>query len=165
MKINGLFCIVFLSFNVAAETIKIGFIDTEEVVNNIPQYQNSINQISSQFESKKQELLDLFEHIELIRADIQNTQESAETAILQNKLAALTSLEKSFEKETEFWQKEINNKKIKLLQNIEHLINKTIKDIALTEEYDLILYENAAFVSDNINITNKVIAEIKKRPL
>jgi outer membrane protein len=70
------------------------------------------------------------------------------------------SLEESFEQETEFWQVTMNNRKIELLQKIELLINSTINEIAISENYDLILYENAAFVSDKVNITDKVIERI-----
>ena len=59
----------------------------------------------------------------------------------------------------------MNTKKIELLQKIELLINNTINDLAISENYDLILYENAAFVSDEINITNKVIERIQNNSL
>jgi Skp family chaperone for outer membrane proteins len=59
----------------------------------------------------------------------------------------------------------MNTKKIKLLQKIELLINNTINDLAISESYDLILYENAAFVSDEVNITNKVIQRIQNNSL
>ena len=38
------------------------------VVNNLTQYKLGRTNITKEFESKKQELLDLFNHIELIRA-------------------------------------------------------------------------------------------------
>ena len=59
----------------------------------------------------------------------------------------------------------MNTKKIELLQKIELLINNTINDLAISENYDLILYENAAFVSDEVNITNKVIQRIQNNSL
>jgi Skp family chaperone for outer membrane proteins len=59
----------------------------------------------------------------------------------------------------------MNTKKIELLQKIELLINNTINDLAISESYDLILYENAAFVSDELNITNKVIQRIQNNSL
>ena len=59
----------------------------------------------------------------------------------------------------------MNNKKIELLQKIELLINTAINDLAISENYDLILYENAAFVSEKVNITNEVIERIKKLSL
>ena len=48
------------------------------------------------------------------------------------------------------------------LQKIESLINQAIKELAVNEKYDLILYQNAAFVSEELNISNKIILEIEK---
>ncbi len=58
------------SLNVFSETIKIGYIDTEQVVNNLPQYQQNVDRLTNEFEPKKQELLDLFKYIELLRKKI-----------------------------------------------------------------------------------------------
>jgi len=160
MRIIVLSFLALLSFNISAETIKIGYIDTVQVVNNLPQYQQNVDRLSNEFEPKKQELLDLFNHIELLRAKIIIINDSENKENLQRELSKLTSLEESFEQETEFWQVTMNNRKIELLQKIELLINSTINEIAISENYDLILYENAAFVSDKVNITDKVIERI-----
>ena len=160
MRIIVLSFLALLSFNISAETIKIGYIDTDQVVNNLPQYQQNVDRLSNEFEPKKQELLDLFNHIELLRAKIIIINDSENKENLQRELSKLTSLEESFEQETEFWQVTMNNRKIELLQKIELLINSTINEIAISENYDLILYENAAFVSDKVNITDKVIERI-----
>jgi outer membrane protein len=165
MRILVLSSLVLLSFSAWAETVKIGYIDTQTVVNNLPQYQQSVDEISKEFEPKKQELLDLFKHIELLRAKINAINSTENKENLQIELSKLTSLEESFKQETEFWQEMMNTKKIKLLQKIELLINNTINELAISENYDLILYENAAFVSDEINITNKVIEKIQNNSL
>ena len=165
MKIIVILCSVLLAITASAETIKIGYIDTEQVVNNLPQYQKRVLEISKEFEPKKQELLDLFNHIELLREKIDTISKSEKKENLQIKLSELASLEESFKKETEFWQETMNNNKIELLQQIELLINTTIKSFAISEDYDLILYENAAFVSDEVNITYKIIERIEKLSL
>ena len=161
MRILSISCLALLSFSAWSETVKIGYIDTQKIVNNLPQYQQSVDEISKEFEPKKQELLDLFKHIELLRVKINTINKSEKKENLQLEISKLASLEESFKKETEFWQETMNNNKIELLQKIELLINITINDIAISENYDLILYENAAFVSDEINITNKVIERIQ----
>ena len=51
--------------------------------------------------------------------------------------------------------------KLLLLQKIETMINQAINEFATSENYDLILYQNAAFVSDQVNITNQIISKIK----
>ena len=165
MRILVLYSLVLLSFSSWAETVKIGYIDTQIVVNNLPQYQQSVDEISREFEPKKQELLDLFKHIELLRIKVNAINITEKKENLQIELSKLASLEESFKQETEFWQETMNIKKIELLQKIELLINNTINELAISENYDLILYENAAYVSDEINITDKVIERIQNNLL
>ena len=165
MRILVLFSLVLLSFSAWTESVKIGYIDTQTVVNNLPQYQQSVEELSKEFEPKKQELLDLFKHIELVRVKINAINNTEKKENLQKELTKLASLEKNFKQETEFWQERMNIKKIELLQKIELLINNTIYELAISENYDLIFYENAAFVSDEINITNKVIERIQNNSL
>jgi len=165
MRILVLSSLVLLSFSAWAESVKIGYIDTQRVINNLPQYQQSVDKISKEFEPKKQELLDLFKHIELLRIKVNAINNSEKKENLQIELTKLASLEESFKQETEFWQEKMTTKKIELLQKIELLINNTINELAISENYDLILYENVAYVSDEINITDKVIERIQNNLL
>ena len=161
MRVFALIFLAFLAFPATAEPIKIGYIDTEKVVNSLSQYQQENDGIIQEFESKKQELLDLFNHIELVRANLSKIDKSLNESDFQIELNKVLELESSFQQETEYWQEKINQKKIDLLQKIEIVINKAIKEFAINEGYDLILYENAAFVSKNVNITNKIISIIE----
>ena len=162
MRVFALFLLAFLAFPVTAESIKIGYIDTEKVVNSLTQYQQKNTDIIQEFESKKQELLDLFNHIELVRANLSKIDKSLNESNFQIELNKVLDLELSFQQETEYWQEKINQKKIDLLQKIEIVVNEAIKEFAITEGYDLILYENAAFVSKNVNISNKIISIIEE---
>jgi outer membrane protein len=162
MKVLAILFFCLLSFSTNAENIKIGFIDTNQVVTSLSQYKASIDEISSEFEPKKQELLDLYNHIELVRTKINEILKSDANKSIEDELAKLSNLEQSFRKETEFWQNTMNNKKIDLLKEIEILVNQTINAYAKRESYDLILYENVAFVSDKVDISKEIIAEIEK---
>ena len=162
MRVFALFLLAFLALPVTAESIKIGYIDTEKVVNSLTQYQQENADIIKEFESKKQELLDLFNHIELVRANLSKIDKSLNESDFQIELNKVLDLELSFQQETEYWQEKINQKKIDLLQKIEIVVNEAIKEFAITEGYDLILYENAAFVSKNVNISNKIISIIEE---
>ena len=162
MKVLAILFFCLLSFSTNAENIKIGFIDTSQVVTSLTQYKTSINEISSEFEPKKQELLNLYNHIELVRTKIDEILKSDSNKSIEDELAKLSNLEQSFRKETEFWQKNMNNKKIDLLKEIEILVNQTVNEYAKRENYDLILYENVAFVSDKVDISEEIIAEIEK---
>ena len=158
-----IFCLVCIPSYAA--NIKIGFIDTNIVVTSLTQYKENIDSISREFEPKKQELLALFNHIELLRANIDLIKKSNSSKSVNEELTKLANLEQSFKEETEFWQKTMNNKKLILLNNIEMIVNQAINEFAIQEGYDLILYENVAFASDKVNITEEIIKKIEKQDL
>ena len=162
MRALVLFFFSFLCLFVNAENIKIGFIDTEQVIVNLSKYKQSVDALSREFEPKKQQLLDLFKYIELLRESIESNTKTGTSDADEIELSKLADLEESFERETEFWQKAMNTKKLNLLKKIEILINETINSFAREKGYDLILYENVAFVSNEVNITQHIIDEIEK---
>jgi len=162
MRVIALSFLSFLCLAVNAENIKIGFIDTEQIVVNLTQYKQSIDAISREFEPKKQELLDLFKHIELLRSNFESNKKTSTSDADEIELSKLKDLEESFKRETEFWQKAMNSKKINLLNKIETLVNTTINEFAIEEGYDLILYKDVAFVSIEVNITQQIIEKIEK---
>ena len=106
-------------------------------------------------------MLDLFKHIELLKENLNNFDKSINNDLYQKELDKIKELEVSFQSETELWQYQLNQDKLLLLQKIETMINQAINEFAASENYDLILYENAAFVSDDINITNQIILKIE----
>ena len=144
-----------------AQSIKIGYIDIDEIINNLTQYQIENNSLIQQFEPKKQQLLDLLKHIELLKKNLNDIDRSINNENYQKELDNIKELETSFQKETELWQQQLNQKKYESLQKIEAMINKAIEEFAISENYDLILYQNAAFVSDQVNITNQIISKIE----
>ena len=153
--------LALLVTSINAQSIKIGYIDVEEVINSLPQYQYDNDSLIQQFEPKKQQLLDLFRHIELLKENLMNVDRSINNENYQKELDNIRELEASFQKETELWQQQLNQKKYESLQKIETMINLAIEEFAISENYDLILYQNAAFASDQVNITNQIISKIE----
>ena len=161
MRVAVLFLLALLVTSTNAQSIKIGFINIEEVIYSLSQYQHDNDSLIQQFEPKKQQLLDLFKHIELLKENLNNLDRSLNNETYQEELNKIKELEVSFQLETELWQQQLNQKKIESLQKIETMINLSIEEFATSEKYDLILYQNAAFVSDQVNITNKIISKIE----
>ena len=161
MRVIVVFFLTLLVSSINANSVKIGYIDVEKVINSLPQYQQNNDSLVQRFEPKKQQLLDLFEHIELLKENLNNLDKSINNNLYQKELDKIKELEVSFQSEAELWQYQLNQDKLLLLQKIETMINQSINEFAASENYDLILYENAAFVSDDINITNQIILKIE----
>ena len=162
MRFLALFFFTILITPINAHSIKIGYIDVEKVINNLSQYQQENNVLIQQFEPKKQQLLDLFKHIELLKKNLNNVETNVSNETYQKELEKIRELEISFQTDTELWQQQLNQKKRESLQKIETMINLVIEKFATSENYDLIIYQNAAFVSDQVNITNQIISKIEE---
>ena len=162
MRFLALFFFTILITPINAYSIKIGYIDVEKVINSLSQYEQENNALIQQFEPKKQQLLDLFKHIELLKENLNNVETTVSNETYQKELEKIRELEISFQRDTELWQQQLNQKKRESLQKIETMINLVIEKFATSEKYDLILYQNAAFVSDQINITNQIISQIEE---
>ena len=161
MRVIVVFFLALLVSSINANSVKIGYIDVDKVINSLPQYQQDNDSLVQRFEPKKQQLLDLFKHIELLKENLNNFDKSINNDLYQKELDKIKELEVSFQSETKLWQYQLNQDKLLLLQKIETMINQSINEFAASENYDLILYENAAFVSDDINITNQIILKIE----
>ena len=161
MRVIVLLFLTLIVISINAHPVKIGYIDVEKVINNLSQYQQENNALIQQFEPKKQRLLDLFKHIELLKKNLNNVDRFINNETYQKELNNIRELEVGFQKETELWQQQLNQRKLESLQKIESIINKAIEEFAVTENYDLILYQNAAFVSDEVNISNSIISKIE----
>ena len=162
MRFLALFFFTILITPINAHSIKIGYINVEKVINNLSQYQQENNALIQQFDPKKQQLLDLFKHIELLKKNLNNVETNVNNETYQKELEKIRELEISFQTDTELWQQQLNQKKRESLQRIETMINLVIEKFATSEKYDLILYQNAAFVSDQVNITNQIISKIEE---
>ena len=161
MRVIVLLFLSLLVTSINASSVKIGYIDVEKVINSMPQYEKDNKSLVQIFELKKQQLLDLFKHIELLKENLNNFDKSINNELYQKELDKIKELEVSFQSETELWQHQLNQEKLLLLQKIETMINQAINEFATSENYDLILYQNAAFVSTQVNITNQIILRIK----
>jgi outer membrane protein len=162
MRFLALFFFTILITSINAHSIKIGYIDVEKVINNLSQYQQENNALIQQFEPKKQQLLDLFKHIELLKKNLNNVETNVSNETYQKELEKIRELEISFQTDSELWQQQLNQEKRESLQKIETMINLVIEKFATSENYDLIIYQNAAFVSDQVNITNQIISKIEE---
>tara|TARA_B110000914_G_scaffold213499_1_gene215459 strand:- start:248 stop:745 length:498 start_codon:yes stop_codon:yes gene_type:complete len=160
-KTIALLICTLLVATASAQTLKIGYINIEKIIGNSTQYQQESAQLAKEFQPKKQELLDLLDHINLLLSNLQKAREHLSKENLQSKIENINKLELYFKKETELWQQQLTEKKLNALNRIQSLINRIIIKVAKDEKYDLILYQEVAFVSDEINISDMIIIKMK----
>ncbi len=151
MRAFAVLVLALLTGLAAAESIKIGYLNIEEVVNNLTQYRHGNEIIADKFDSRKKELLNLFKHIELLKENLSSKSMQITIESNENEIKHINRLEVNFQKDTELWQYQLNQEKQLLMQQVELLINQAVERLAKEGFYDLILYDNVAFTSDKID--------------
>ena len=162
MRIVSAFALALLVTNAFAHDFKIGYIDIEEIISNTPQYQQDIGVINEQFQQTKGELLALFDHVKLLKDSLTLIDKDTQTEEYNKKLNNLSKLELYFQQETIAWNERLNTEKIAVIKRIEIFINKIIKKYGIDEEFDIIFYQNVAFVSGEMDITQLIINKMQE---
>ena len=96
MRVIVLLFLTLIVISINAHPVKIGYIDVEKVVNSLSQYQKDNETLSQQFEAKKQELLDLFKHIELLNKNLNNVDKLTNNDAYQKELEKIQELKLFF---------------------------------------------------------------------
>jgi len=152
MKFKALLLIVLLFSSASAESLKIGYIDIDRVIENLSVYEKANNLLIKEFEPKKNQLVNLFDYINLLKENLEPN---------NDEIKKIQKLEYDFQNESELWQRKLNERQFILLQEIELIINIAIKEFAISNNYDLILYQNGAYVGIKVDISDKIISKIE----
>ena len=103
--------LVFFLLNTSiafANELKIGYLDVDTVINNISKYEEENNKLLRDFEPKKLELFDLFNHIEILKKQFYDEESSSSLKQNENRINNISQLEINFQTETEAWQNKLN---------------------------------------------------------
>ncbi len=163
MRFLSAFALALLVTNAFAHDLKIGYIDIEKVVKNTPQYQQDLDTINDQFQQTKNELLALFDHVNLLKENLAKINKEPQADEYSKKLSNLKKLELYFQQETVAWNEQLNTERASAIKRIETLINKIIKKYGIDKDFDIIFYQSVAFVSNEIDITQLIIDQIKEQ--
>ena len=140
-----------------AESIKIGYVNIDTIIENSSLYRNANDKLLEEFEPRKNELLMLYDNIHNLKGKIDLPNDIIDDLTYHSKIKTIQVLENDFNKKSEIWQQELNQSQFNLLSEIELIINNAINNFATSHNYDLILYENGAFVGPKADISEEII--------
>jgi outer membrane protein len=155
--------LTLLNTQIFAEFIKIGYIDIDRVIENSSLYKAANEKLIAEFEPRKNILVEQLDDIIFLKEKIKLPNDVVDDIKFINQLKIIHNLEDEFQSKSEIWQKELNQSQFNLLSEIEIIINNAINTFAKLNKYDLILYENGAFVGPNVDISDDIILLIEKQ--
>ena len=153
----------------AQRGVRIGYIDTEYILQNVPEYQEASSQLDSKVQKWKSEIESRLATVEKKRTDLSN-----EKALLTKELTLEREEDIDFEEAEiiDYQQKrfgangDLMIQKKQLMQPVQDQIFAAVQDIAETKKYDFIFDKSAdvvmLFSANRFDISDQVLRSITR---
>ena len=144
------------------QVLKIGYINIDHVVNSSPQFIQANQRVIKEFKPHEEQLLALSEDLQALVDKLNNSKDKLTQVQIKDSITSIKSLEKRIKAKALSLKQQLKEKNNQELGKIQTLINQVIAEVAKEQNFDLILYQEVAYASENINIT-KIISQKLKR--
>ena len=147
------FILVLLNGSLQAQPLKIGYINIDHLVSSSPQFIQANQVVIKAFQPQERQLLALSKQIQLSADTFNKNSKTLTQSERKIEIKKIANLERQLKQQARALKKQLNLKNEQELIKIQDLINQVIKRVAEDQNFDLILYQEVAYVSKKINIT------------
>lgn len=146
----------------AMAEVKVGFVNTVKLMEEAPQAKSAIGKMEAEFAPREKELV-------TIQRKIKDSEDklSRDSAVMsdseRSKLERdLVSRKRDLKRSQDEFREDLNIRRNEELAKLQRRLYDAIVDLAKAEKYDLIVSEGVVYASTSIDITDAVLARLKK---
>lgn len=158
--------LVLLLISVTASTamavnLKIGYVNSVKVVDQAPQAKAALARLDKEFSPRDKKLVESREKIKNLEAELEKGSLVLNEAARRSKERSLLILRRDVRREAQEFREDYNLRRNEELAALQKLVYKTIIKIGKKQKFDLILHEGAIYASDKIDITDRVLLNLR----
>ncbi len=135
---------------------KIGFVNSQKILNDAPQAARAKKKIEKDFEKRDQELQKLAKQLQSLQENMDKNAVTMAESERRNKEREFADLNRDFQRKQREFREDLSQRQNEEMASIFERVNKVIKQIAESEKYDII-FQEAVYANPRIDITDKVI--------
>ncbi|MCP3850145.1 MAG: OmpH family outer membrane protein [Gammaproteobacteria bacterium] len=164
MKLSRLFILIALLFSVsfAYAGQKIAFVNQAKLLQKAPQAESARNKLQKEFAKRDKSLVSLQSKIKTKATKLQKDAAILSASELNKLKRSITLLRRDLERDKSAFQEDLSIRQNEELVKLQKSVLKSIQTIAQKEKYDLIISDGVIYASKQIDITDKILAELKK---
>lgn len=157
-----IFFLLALSTALQAESSKIGYINIDHIVKSSPQFIQANQAVIERFEPQEKQLLNMSEQLQSLVDQYNTSANTLSNDERNTQLKKITTLEDNLKQQALNLKNQLKQINDKELSKIQDLINQVVKEIAISQNFDLILYNQVAYASQSVNITSLVSQKLRE---
>ncbi len=140
----------------ARAEVKIGFVNSQRVLNDAPQATKAKKKIEKEFEKRDQDLQKVAKQLQAMQEALEKNSVTMAESDRHNKEREFSDMNRDFQRKQREFREDLNLRQNEEMAAIFERVNKVIKSIAESDKYDIILQE-AVYASPRIDLTDRVI--------
>lgn len=140
----------------ALAEVKIGFVNADRVMKEAAPAAKAQKRLEKEFEKRDQDLQRMGKQLEAAQANLEKNGLTMGEADRHAKEQEVANLNRDYQRRQREFREDLNQRKNEELAAVLEKANKTIRQIAEADKFDIIIQE-AVYFSPRIDITEKVI--------
>ncbi len=140
----------------AAAEVRVGFVNSDRVMKEAPPAKKAQQKLEKEFEKRDQELQRVAKQLQGMQEALEKNGMTMAEGERRNKEREFNELNRDFQRKQREFREDLNQRRNEELAGVLERANKTIRQIAEAEKYDII-FQEAVYASPRIDITDKVI--------
>ena len=144
------------SYVAAADSVKIGYVNTQRIFRDAPAAVKAAKKIEAEFSRRDQELQGMAKQLQGMQETLEKNAVTMGEADRRAKEKELNELSREFQRKQREFREDLNLRQNEENAAIIEKANKAIKQLAESEKYDLIV-QDVVWASPKLDITDKII--------
>ena len=135
---------------------RIGFVNSDRLMREATPATRAQQRLEKEFEQRDKELQRIASQLQSMQDDLERNGPTMSDNDRRNKERSFNDLNRDFQRKQREFREDLNQRRNEELASVLDQANRTVKQIAESEKYDIILQE-AVYASPRLDITDKVI--------
>ena len=164
MKVSTLSVIALALLSVApvaAAESRIGFVNSDRLMREAAPAVRAQERLEKEFAKRDQELQRMAKDLKGMQDELERNGAKMNDSDRRTKERALTEMNRDFQRKQREFREDLNQRRNEELASVLDKANRTVKQIAEAEKYDII-FQEAVYASPSIDITDKVIKALSE---
>ena len=146
-----------------AANLKIGVVNMARIMEEAPQAEAARNSMQKEFAPRERELVELQKSIRSAEEKLARNGAIMSESERGKMERDILSKKRDFQRDQEAFRDDITFKRNEILEKLQRELIGIIQTYAKNEKYDVLLAEGVVYMSQSVDATEQVLAELKKK--
>ncbi len=155
-----IFLALVLSGAVAAQEMKIGFVDIPFLIDEAPQAQAASIRLEREFAPRQELIKEQKAELEILREELED--DSLDSAARAFREREYRKIERRMKRDEQEFREELNIQKNQEFKKVRVDVLDAIATFAKRHNYDMIISDGVLFANKTVDVTDKVLIELQQ---